>query len=316
VIGFGAWAIGGPAMAGDVPIGWGAQSDEISRSAIQRALELGITFFDTADFYGLGHSEILLGEQLRNEKGVVIATKVGHRLNDDGSIRLDYTKKHLLEACEQSLRRLNRDAIDLYQLHSARMTHLEQGECIEAMQRLVEKGNIRYWGLSLNTFEPGPEAEFLMKQNLGQGFQLVLNLLNRRALPVVQQAHENGYGVIARMPLQFGMLTGKFAPETTFARDDHRSFRLNPEIIGGTNSLFARVWKAAEGQHISRTRVALGFLTKMEGVSTSIPGIRTAEQAELNAEAGEPLPQNISSLLDEISTDACAEVTSLMQAQG
>ncbi|MBE0559083.1 MAG: aldo/keto reductase, partial [Proteobacteria bacterium] len=154
LIGFGAWAIGGPAMAGTTPIGWGDVDDHVSEQAIHTALERGVTFFDTADFYGLGHSEEILGRVLGNRPSVVIATKVGHRLQDDGSIALDYSKRHILEACEGSLRRLKRECIDLYQLHSARVSHFEAGECLEALEGLREEGKIRYWGLSLNTFHP------------------------------------------------------------------------------------------------------------------------------------------------------------------
>ncbi len=316
VVGFGAWAIGGPAMAGDTPIGWGDQDDETSRAAIRRALRAGITFFDTADFYGLGHSEHLLGEELSGKKDIVVATKVGHRLQDDGSIRLDYSKKYIMEACEKSLRRLKREEIDLYQLHSARMEHLEQGECIEAMERLMEKGHIRYWGLSLNTFTPLPEAQFLMDRGFGHSFQLVLNILNRRAMDVVRRSEEKGYGVIARMPLQFGMLGGGFSPDQTFPKNDHRSFRLTPEIIRRTNALMEPVWRAAADEGVSATRVALGFLTRIPDVSTIIPGIRTPEQADVNAKGSEPLPEAVGSALDELSEEACAELTGMMQAQG
>ncbi|MBT8399312.1 MAG: aldo/keto reductase, partial [Rhodothermia bacterium] len=131
-VGFGAWAIGGPARAGDVAIGWGTSDDALSRRAIFAALDQGVTFFDTADFYGLGHSETLLGETIGNNSDVTIATKVGHRLDPDGSIRLDYSSDHIMAACDASLKRLQRDCIDFYQLHSARLHHLQNGECIDA----------------------------------------------------------------------------------------------------------------------------------------------------------------------------------------
>ncbi|RYF78502.1 MAG: aldo/keto reductase, partial [Chitinophagaceae bacterium] len=228
-VGFGAWAIGGGAKVGDTPIGWGDADDESSKKAIAAALDAGINFFDTADFYGLGHSETLLGEELKQQKDVVIATKVGHR-NIEEKIVLDYSKEYILQACESSLKRLNRDVIEYYQLHSARLPQLEQGECIEAMERLKEQGKIRYWGLSLNTFYPSPEADFLIERRLGDGFQLVFNLMNQRASNTIKKAAASGYGVIARMPLQFGLLTGKFSSQSSFAADDHRSFRLTPEI--------------------------------------------------------------------------------------
>src|SRR5438067_5659682 len=117
-IGFGAWAIGGAAKVGNVPIGWGQTDDATSIKAIRAALNAGINFFDTADFYGLGHSEELLGDVVSHNKEVTIATKVGHR-NIDEKIVLDYSKDYILQACEASLKRLKREAIDYYQLHSA-----------------------------------------------------------------------------------------------------------------------------------------------------------------------------------------------------
>ena len=113
-VGFGAWGIGGPSMAGDIPIGWGEVNDDESINALRKSFDLGINFYDTADFYGLGHSEELIGEVFGNSDKVIIATKVGHRLNNDNSIALDYSKKHILHACESSLKRLKRDSIDYY----------------------------------------------------------------------------------------------------------------------------------------------------------------------------------------------------------
>src|SRR5687768_3376432 len=116
-IGFGAWAIGGEAMVGNMPIGWGPADDKVSIAAIYAAVESGINFFDTADIYGLGHSEILLGEALRGRKDLLIATKVGHRSIDDKFV-FDYSGDYIIRACDESLKRLQRDVIDYYQLHS------------------------------------------------------------------------------------------------------------------------------------------------------------------------------------------------------
>ena len=118
-IGFGTWAIGGPAMAGEIPIGWGDVDDRTSIKALKKALDLGINFYDTADFYGLGHSEELLGKLWSNRKDVIIATKVGHRLDADNNIFLDYSYDYIMKACEDSLNRLRRESIDFYQLHTS-----------------------------------------------------------------------------------------------------------------------------------------------------------------------------------------------------
>lgn len=316
VVGFGAWAIGGPAMAGSTAIGWGPTDDAESRDALRRAFESGITFYDTADFYGLGRSERLIGEVFGNAPEVVVATKVGHRIADDGSIFVDYSARHIREACHASLRRLRREAIDLYQLHSARLAHLEQGACIEAMERLREEGLIRYWGLSLNTFSPGPEADFLLDRGLGSGLQLVLNILNRRALPVVERARRAGVGVIARMALQFGLLTGTMRRGRTFTEGDHRSFRLNDEIIAKTLDLLDSFWKEMAAEGITPTQAALTYAASVPGVSTVIPGIRTAGQAELNAAAVLADPTQVMERVRAISPEACEEIVALMRERG
>jgi aryl-alcohol dehydrogenase-like predicted oxidoreductase len=282
-VGFGAWAIGGPVMAGDIPIGWGDVDDSTSKKALLHAIMLGINFFDTADFYGLGHSEKLIGDILGNNPEVTIATKVGHRLNRDGSIFTDYSKAHIINSCEGSLKRLKRESIDFYQLHTARVADLESGECVDAMEQLKKEGKIRYWGLSLNTFHPKPEADYLINRNLGDGFQLVLNIINQEALQTVEKAQQAGYGIIARMPLQFGLLTGKFTKDTTFPEDDHRNFRLPPDILSELVDTLEEVWPLAGKYRITKTELAMSFILSFEGISTVIPGIKTPEQADLNS---------------------------------
>ncbi|HYV55188.1 MAG TPA: aldo/keto reductase, partial [Chitinophagaceae bacterium] len=126
-IGFGAWAIGGGAMIGNTSIGWGDADDTVSLQAIQAALDAGINFFDTADIYGLGHSEEILGEVAGHDRNVIIATKVGNVARND-QFTVDYSKEYILKACGQSLKRLRRETIDYYQLHSARVEHLQNGE--------------------------------------------------------------------------------------------------------------------------------------------------------------------------------------------
>lgn len=283
-IGFGAWGIGGPSMAGKIPIGWGEVNDEISIAALNKAYDRGINFFDTADFYGLGHSEELIGKVFSKRKDVFIATKVGHRLSNDNSIILDYSQKHIHSACESSLRRLNRDVIDYYQLHSAKIIHLENGECIEAMENLKTEGKIRYWGISLNTFNPFPEAEYFLKNSLGDGFQLVLNIINQRALPLLAKANDAGFGIIARMPLQFGVLTGKFSPDTKFAENDHRSFRLNEKIISEILTELEQISNEVVFKNATKAIACLSYILSYPEVSTVIPGMKTPEQVLQNTE--------------------------------
>lgn len=280
-IGFGAWGIGGPAMVGDTAIGWGDVDDKTSIKALEKSFDLGINFYDTADFYGFGHSEELIGKTFSKSKDVVIATKVGHRV-DGNTIVLDYTKKHIIKSCDESLRRLKRDCIDYYQLHSAKLSHLEDGACIEAMEELKQQGKIRYWGISLNTFNPYPEAEFLMERNLAHGFQLVLNIINQRSIGLIKRSKENNYGVIARIPLQFGLLTGKFDKNKKFDKNDHRFFRLPPDFLSELLDSLDEVWNTQSNYKISKTSFALSYILSFDEVSTVIPGIKTPEQAVMN----------------------------------
>ena len=316
VIGFGAWAIGGPAMAGAVPLGWGNADDAVSMRALQRARELGINFFDTADFYGLGHSEELIGSVFGNRDDVLIATKVGHRLQPDQSVVLDFSKEHILAACEQSLQRLRRGTIDHYQLHSVKLSHLEQGECLEAMERLRSSGKIRSWGVSLNTFRPEIEAAYLIERNLGDGFQLVLNVINQRAVPLLEKAAALGYGIIARMPLQFGLLTGKFSRETRFPADDHRSLRLKPEVLSRALDGLEELWPLADRYRVSRTSLSLSFAASVCEVSTVIPGIRTPEQAEADTGGIVQLSAGDMAFIGDLYRRRFSAVVDLMQQAG
>ncbi len=315
-IGFGAWGIGGAAMAGEIPIGWGRTEDSVSKAALHAAFDRGINFYDTADFYGLGRSETLIGEVFGDRSDVVIATKVGHRLAAHGAIVLDYSKDYILEACARSLFRLRRNCIDFYQLHTAKVADLENGECVEAMEQLKQEGKIRYWGISINTFQPEPEAEWILRHKVGHGFQLVLNLLNQKARPLLEEIQKAGYGVIARMPLQFGLLTGKFDHSTRFGPNDHRSFRLPPHVLQETLHALEPVWPLTEKYGISKTSLALSFILSHSEVSTVIPGIKNPEQALDNTSGLVALSASDKSFLQELYDERFAPLIPFLQKEG
>jgi aryl-alcohol dehydrogenase-like predicted oxidoreductase len=314
-IGFGAWAIGGGAMVGNTSIGWGDVDDVISKQAIHAALDAGINFFDTADIYGLGHSEKIIAETIGTQSNTIIATKVGNVARNN-EFTVDYSKQYILSACEASLKRLKRDVIDYYQLHTARINHLQNGECIEAMQQLEQEGKIRYWGLSLNTFDPFPEAEYLIQQKIGNGFQLVLNILNQKALPLLKKANESGYGIIARMPLQFGLLTGKFNSSSTFPVNDHRHNRLTKEVISTTNKVLKPVWDLCNKYKITKTQLALSYVLSYSEVSTVIPGIRTAQHVEQNTNGIVKLDKNDMKMIENLGKADFLSVMELIKQQG
>ncbi len=331
-IGFGAWAIGGGAMIGETAIGWGDVDDKESAKAIHAALDAGINFFDTADIYGLGHSETLLGKTLVKNREVIIATKGGN-VSRNNEFTIDYSKQYLIEACEASLKRLKRDTIDYYQLHSAKVSHLENEECIEAMSLLQQQGKIRYWGLSLATFAPEAEAEFLMDKKSGQarpparagadgddlvgrGFQLVLNLINQKALPLIKTAAAKGYGIIARMPLQFGLLTGKFDAESSFAVNDHRKKRLSKEVIEKSVETLEPIWKLCKKYQVNKTQLALSYILSYPEISTVIPGIRTAKHVMDNTSGLIKLDAPDLQMIEEYGKKELNELMKLVQAQG
>jgi aryl-alcohol dehydrogenase-like predicted oxidoreductase len=314
-VGFGTWAIGGSAMVGETPIGWGTTDDLVSIKALRKAVDQGINFFDTADFYGLGHAEELLGKVFGNSNQIIIASKVGYRVKDDNSIALDYSKKHIISQAERSLKRLERESIDYYQLHSARVQHLEVGECVEAMELLKAQGKIRYWGISLNTFDPLPEAEFMFKHDLGSGIQVVLNILNQRAVKIIERAGKNGYGIIARMPFQFGLLTGKFNVNTRFPPNDHRHFRLKSLILEKALKELEVVWSLSDQCHLSPTQLSLSFVLSFPEISTVIPGIKTPEQAVANTSGLVDLDEDSKKFLRELYEQKFDAIIKLMEAQ-
>lgn len=302
-------------MVGETAIGWGTSDDEVSKKAIHAALDAGINFFDTADIYGLGHSENLIGDTIGNRPDIVIATKGGN-VAREGHFTTDYSYTYLINACEASLKRLKRESIDYYQLHTARISQLEQGDCIRAMEDLKQQGKIRYWGLSLNTFYPMPEAQFLLQAKQANGFQLVHNLINQRALPLLAEAAQHGYGVIARMPLQFGLLTGKFDQKMDFAGNDHRKGRLTPAIIEDAKTSLSSIWKLCEKYQCTKTELSLSYLLSYDTISTVIPGIRTPEQVALNTRHLFKLDQADMQQIEELGRGPLRELMEKIQQLG
>ncbi|MGN6182685.1 MAG: aldo/keto reductase [Thermoanaerobaculia bacterium] len=292
-IGFGAWAIGGSTDAGGTPVGWGKTNDDDSLAAIRRARELGVTFFDTADSYGFGRSESLLGIVLsRRRSEVVIATKVGVVRGPDGRLTKDFSARHITQAVDGSLRRLRTDYIDLYQLHNPSLDDLRHDEIHETMDRLQETGKIRFWGVSVSTPEDGIA---IINKNWGYALQVLYNVLNQApAKELFPLAKQKGYGIIARVPLASGLMSGKFRPDTVFPKDDVRQNFLTPKRL---EEVIPRVDEAKSiigGSARSLAEAALRFTLADDAVSTTIPGARNVRQVEMNAAADEVrVPQEV-----------------------
>ena len=211
-ISFGAWAIGGT---------WGPVDDDESMAALHAALDAGVNFFDTADVYGDGRSERLLARLKRERREPFhVATKAGRRL--DPHTAAGYTKANLTAFVERSLRNLETDALDLLQLHSAPTDVYYQPEVFAALDDLVRDGKVRYYGASVERVEEALKAiEFPGVQSI----QIIFNMFRQRPIErFFPEAVRRQVGILARLPLASGMLTGKLTRASTFAADDHRSF--------------------------------------------------------------------------------------------
>ena len=161
-----------------------------------------------------------------------------------------------------------------------------------------------------------PEAEYMVKNDMGNGFQLVLNIINQKALPVIKMAAEKGYGIIARMPLQFGLLTGKFDNITGFAPNDHRLNRLTREVIDTSNATLEPVWQLCRKYACTKTQLALSYILSYPAVSTIIPGIRTPEQARLNTEGLFQLDEPDMKMIEDLGNNQLLDVMDLIKRQG
>jgi aryl-alcohol dehydrogenase-like predicted oxidoreductase len=292
-IGFGGWAIGGASEVSGTPFGWGKTSDDESLATIRRARELGVNFFDTADSYGFGRSESLLGIVLsRKRQDVIIATKVGVVRNTAGPLKKDFSKAHIYHAVDGSLKRLRTDYIDLYQLHNPALDDLRRGEIQEAMEMLQDAGKIRFWGVSVTTPEEGLE---IVRQGWGNTLQVLYNVLNQApANELFPLAKQKGYGIIARVPLASGLLTGKMRTTTVFSKDDVRQNFLTPKRLEEVIPRVDEVKSIVGGTARSLAEGALRFVLASDAVSTTIPGARNVHQMELNAGAAEiRIPQEV-----------------------
>jgi aryl-alcohol dehydrogenase-like predicted oxidoreductase len=292
-IGFGGWAIGGPSEASGTPLGWGRTTDEESLAAIRRARDLGVTFFDTADSYGFGRSESLLGIVLsRKREDVIIATKVGVIRNSTGELKKDFSKQHIFVAVDGSLKRLRSDYIDLYQVHNPTIDDLRREEIQDAMERLQDNGKIRFWGVSVSNPEEGLEV---VRRGWGNTLQVLYNILNQApAEELFPMAKEKGYGIIARVPLASGLLTGKFRIDTTFPTDDIRQNFLTPRRLQEALDRVDEVKSIIGGAARTLIEGALRFVLANDAVATAIPGAKTIHQVEGNVTAGDAwLPEDV-----------------------
>jgi len=288
VIGLGTWQLGAD---------WGEVSEGDALAILEAAAEAGMTFFDTADVYGDGRSEQLIGRFLAENPDLVVtvATKMGRRVEQRPE---NYTLANFRTWTDRSRRNLGLDQLDLVQLHCPPTPLYSSDEVYDALDTLVEEGAIANYGVSVETCD---EALTAVARRGTATVQIILNAFRRKpldfALPAAQQA---GVGIIARVPLASGLLSGRYTESTQFAENDHRSYNRRGESfdIGETFSgvdfetgvaaakEFSRLVAEHIGAGVTPAQAALAWVIQQLGVTTVIPGARSVEQAQANAAAG------------------------------
>jgi aryl-alcohol dehydrogenase-like predicted oxidoreductase len=286
-IGFGAWGIGGD---------WGEVDDDTSLSALHAAVDAGVTFFDTADVYGDGRSEKLIA-QLRRERDedLIVATKIGRRAPLDLE---HYIPRNFEAWIDRSLSNLDTERLDLVQLHCLPTDIYYRPDIFEALDALKERGKIAHYGVSVERVEEALKAiEFAGVATV----QIIFNMLRQRpAERFFPEAERRDVGVIARVPLASGLLTGKFTRESAFADDDHRKFNRHGEAFD-VGETFAGVdydagldaveeIRAALAEAAPLAQAALRWILMEEAVGSVIPGAKKPEQARANAAAADLPP--------------------------
>ncbi|MFQ3545670.1 aldo/keto reductase [Halobacillus rhizosphaerae] len=277
---FGTWAIGGS---------WGTTNDEESLSALHKAMDHGVNFFDTADVYGMGHSEKLLAQATKGKEAEIhIASKFCRQgdIHDPAT----YSKEQVSKYLEDSLQRLNRDHLDLYQIHCPPLEILKDGSVFDVLEDLKKQGKIRYYGVSVETVE---EGLYVLENTKASALQVIFNIFRQKLLDeLFPTAIEKQAGILARVPLASGLLTGKFNEDHNFEEDDHRNFNQNGEAFN-VGETFAGL-EFSKGVELSRelewigdgrgnmTRAALKWIMQQQGVTSVIPGFRNVSQVEDN----------------------------------
>ncbi|NQX26549.1 aldo/keto reductase [Microbacteriaceae bacterium VKM Ac-2854] len=285
VISLGTWQLGAD---------WGEVSEADAHAVLDAAVESGVTLFDTADVYGDGRSEQLIGSYraAHPDSSVFVATKMGRRMDQ---VPENYTLANFRAWTDRSRANLAVDTLDLVQLHCPPTAVYRDDAVFDALDTLVAEGAIAAYGVSVETVEEALAA--IARPNVAT-VQIILNAFRLKPLDeVVPAAIAAGVGIIARVPLASGLLSGKYTNETVFAANDHRSYNRDGSAfdVGETFSgvdytegvIAAQEFAAlAEGHGLTPAAAALAWLAQTEGVSTVIPGARSAEQARANAVAG------------------------------
>jgi aryl-alcohol dehydrogenase-like predicted oxidoreductase len=287
-ISFGAWAIGGA---------WGTVSDEESLAALRKAIDCGVNFIDTADVYGDGRSERLIARLKSSEKKeIIVATKAGRRL--PRQTVEGYSRQNLTLWVEDSLRNLSTDCLDLLQLHCPPTALYDRSDVFGILDDLVQAGKIRHYGVSVEKID---EALKAIEYPNVQTVQIIFNCFRQRpAEKFFARAKEKQVGILARVPLASGLLTGKFRRDSTFAKDDHRNFNRHGEAFD-MGETFSGVdynvgletveeMRALVPAGVSMSQFALRWILMFDAVTCAIPGGKRPEQVADNCAASDLPP--------------------------
>ena len=284
-VGLGTWALGG---------GWGRVSESDAIGVLEKAIERGINFFDTADVYGDGKSEQLIGQVLKStDQKIYVATKFGRRL--DPHVSSGYTKDNLERFLDRSLGNLGVDTIDLIQLHCPPIDLYYKPEVFEALDSFVEQGKIQHYGVSVEKVEEGLKA---IEYPGVVSVQIIFNIFRQRPSELFfEQCKKKNIAVIARVPLASGLLTGKMSLTTKFPEDDHRNYNRQGKFfdVGETFSgvdfeiglKAVEELKGIKPDDISFAQMALKWILMHSEVSCVIPGAKNTKQLEENISASE-----------------------------
>jgi aryl-alcohol dehydrogenase-like predicted oxidoreductase len=288
VVGLGAWQLGGD---------WGSVSEDDALAVLHAAVDAGVTFIDTADVYGDGRSERLVGRLLaeRPDAGLFVATKMGRRVEQRPEV---YNRDNFRAWNDRSRENLGVDKLDLVQLHCPPTAVYNDDDVFAALDEMVEEGRIANYGVSVETIE---EARAAIARPGVATVQIILNAFRLKPLErVLPDAREAGVGIIARVPLASGLLSGKYDEHTTFAPDDHRNYNRHGEAfdVGETFAgvpfeaglAAVRDLRAMVPADVAMAQFALRWIIDQPGVSTVIPGARNAEQARGNVAAASLAP--------------------------
>ncbi len=291
VVGLGTWQLGAD---------WGDVSEEAARDVLEASAERGVTFYDTADVYGDGRSERIIGAFLaaHPNAGLTVATKMGRRVDQ---LPENYTPDNFRAWVDRSRGNLGVDRLDLVQLHCPPSAVIDDEATYDALDALVADGSIAAYGVSVETCDQALAA--IARPGVAS-IQIILNAFRLKPLDqVLPAAAEAGVGIVARVPLASGLLSGRYAASTTFAPDDHRTYNRDGSAFDVGETFSGVPWEAGVAAAEAFTELvgrlpspptaaqaALAWCWQQPGVTTVIPGARSREQAEANAEAGSVAP--------------------------